>query len=82
MKIGQVMAATGVLIAGMAAKADEGTRGEVVGLIFDGNLYSLIADVAFDTENARATAVDRRGLIEALRSVYRADELVKELTTR
>jgi Peptidase S46 len=53
--------------------------GEVVGLIFDGNLQSLIGDIAYTDEQARAVAVDVRGILEALRVVYRADALVAEL---
>ncbi|WP_237170840.1 S46 family peptidase [Paludisphaera borealis] len=54
---------------------------EVVGLIFDGNVQSLILDFGYDDKTARAVSVDSRGIMEALRSVYRADRLVKELTT-
>jgi len=53
---------------------------EVVGLIFDGNIESLVLDFAYDDRVARAVSVDSRAIIEALRSIYRADGLVKELT--
>ncbi len=53
---------------------------EVVGLIFDGNIESLVLDFAYDDRMARAVSVDSRAIIEALRSIYRADDLVKELT--
>ena len=52
---------------------------EVVGLIFDGNIQSLVLDYGYDDKLARAVSVDSRGIIEALRSVYHADRLVKEL---
>ena len=55
---------------------------EVVGLIFDGNIQSLVLDFGYDDRLARAVAVDSRGIVEALRSVYKADELVQELTGR
>jgi hypothetical protein len=51
-----------------------------VGLIFDGNIQSLVLDFGYDDKLARAVAVDARGIIEALRSIYRADQLVAELT--
>lgn len=54
-------------------------RGEVVGLIFDGNLHSLGGDYGFDERLNRAVAVDARGIVEALRKIYGADALVKEL---
>jgi Peptidase S46 len=53
---------------------------EVVGLIFDGNIQSLVLDFGYDEKVARAVSVDSRGILEALRSIYKADRLVKELT--
>lgn len=52
---------------------------EVVGLIFDGNVDSLVLDFAFDDRSARAISVDSRAIYEALKSVYHADDLAKEL---
>ena len=55
---------------------------EVVGLIFDGNIQSLVLDFGYDDTIARAVSVDSRGIMEALRSIYRADRLVDELNGR
>jgi len=52
---------------------------EVVGLIFDGNIQSLVLDFGYDDKIARAVSVDSRGIMETLRSVYQADRVVKEL---
>jgi len=52
---------------------------EVVGLIFDGNIQSLVLDFGYDDKVARALSVDSRTIVEAMRSIYRADRLVKEL---
>ncbi len=52
----------------------------VVGLIFDGNIHSLILDYGYDDTLARAVSVDARAIIEALRSVYDAGFLADELT--
>jgi len=53
---------------------------EVVGLIFDGNIESLVLDFGYDDKVARAVSVDSRGILESLRTIYKADRLVQELT--
>jgi len=55
---------------------------EIVGLIFDGNIQSLVLDFGYDDRIARAVSVDSRAIIEALRSIYHADRVVEELTGR
>ena len=57
-------------------------KGEFVGIVFDGNIQSLAWDYFFTDEQARCVSVDARGIAEALRSVYGADGLVRELTRR
>ncbi len=54
-------------------------KGELVGIIFDGNIQSLVLDFAYEDQVSRAVSVDSRGIIEALRSIYRADGLLEEL---
>ena len=54
-------------------------KGELVGIIFDGNIQSLVLDFGYDDKVARSVSVDSRGIIEALRSVYNAEALLKEL---
>lgn len=54
--------------------------GEVVGLIFDGNVHSLVWDFQFDEERGRALAVHSSAIIEALRNIYDAGALADELT--
>ncbi len=54
--------------------------GEVVGIIFDGNIQSLVLNFYYDDRQARAVSVDSRGIIEALRKIYGADALANELT--
>jgi peptidase S46-like protein len=53
--------------------------GEVVGLIFDGNIQSLGGDFGFDPEQNRAVAVAVGALREALAKIYHADRIVDEL---
>lgn len=67
------------IIGGNSGSPMVNKAGEVVGLIFDGNVYSLTGDVFFDPVNSRSVAVDSRGLMAALDKVYGATELVKEL---
>ena len=57
-------------------------NGEIVGLIFDGNIQSLPGDFYFDGAINRAVSVDVRGMFEALRKVYHADAVVSELARK
>lgn len=57
-------------------------KGELVGIIFDGNIPSLVWDFVFTDEQGRAVSVDSRGILEALRNVYGAKRVVEELTRR
>jgi hypothetical protein len=54
-------------------------RGELVGLIFDGNIQSLPGYFVYEGDVNRAVSVDVRGMREALEKVYEADALVAEL---
>jgi hypothetical protein len=56
--------------------------GAVIGLNFDRNRYGLARDFGYDDRLGRNIAVDVRGITEALRSIYAADELLAELRGR
>jgi hypothetical protein len=73
---------TADIIGGNSGSPVVNRKGEVVGLIFDGNLQSLVWDLAYDDREGRAMAVDGRAIIEALRKVYDAGELADELSGR
>ena len=53
---------------------------EYVGLIFDGNIESLVGRYLYDEEQNRAVAVHSKGILEALRKIYGMDSLADELT--
>ena len=55
-------------------------QGELVGIIFDGNIQSLVLDYIYTDKQARAVAVHSAGIVEALRKIYQANRLVEELT--
>jgi len=52
---------------------------EFVGIIFDGNIQSLVLDSVYNDTQARAVSVDSTAIIEALRKVYDAGALADEL---
>jgi V8-like Glu-specific endopeptidase len=56
--------------------------GAVIGLNFDRNRYGLARDFGYDDRLARNIAVDVRGITEALRAVYRTEDLLRELQNR
>lgn len=53
--------------------------GEFVGIIFDGNIQSLVLDYVYDDKQARAVSVDSSAIIEALRKVYGVTALADEI---
>ena len=55
------------------------TKGEVVGILFDGNIEGLPNRFVYTEEQARAVHVASQVIVEALRKIYRADWLLKEL---
>ena len=54
-------------------------NGDLVGLIFDGNIESLVGDFVYDIETNRSVAVHTAGMTEALRKLYGAEALANEL---
>jgi hypothetical protein len=57
-------------------------RGRLVGLAFDGNVHSIAGAYWFDEQKNRTVSVHPAIMLEALRKVYGADHLVKELDVR
>ena len=70
---------TNDIVGGNSGSPVINARGELVGLIFDGNIQSLPGSFVYDGSVNRAIAVDVRGMVEALRNVYGAEPLAREL---
>ena len=72
-------ASTADIIGGNSGSPVVNARGELVGLIFDGNIQSLALDLAYDDAQARAVAVAAPGIRAALEKVYAAGPLLAEI---
>jgi len=73
-------ATTNDIIGGNSGSPTFNREMELVGLIFDGNIQSLVGNFYYDPAVNRAISVDSRGMLEALRKVYGATETADELT--
>ncbi|MBS0265309.1 MAG: S46 family peptidase, partial [Planctomycetes bacterium] len=54
-------------------------KGEFVGIIFDGNIQSLVGDFVFDETQNRAVSVHSSAIMESLKKIYGAEKLAAEL---
>ena len=70
---------TGDIIGGNSGSPVVNRDGQLVGLIFDGNIESLAGNYVYDGTSNRAVAVHSAGMIEALRKLYGAGALADEL---
>jgi hypothetical protein len=69
------------IIGGNSGSPVVNRAGEVVGLIFDGNIQSLVWDFVYTQEQGRSVAVCSQAIPEALRAVYDASPLAEEIVS-
>ena len=70
---------TADIIGGNSGSPVVNRAGELVGLIFDGNIQSLVTGITYDPVRSRAVSVDAIGIRSALRTVYGAGDLLAEI---
>ena len=70
---------TNDIIGGNSGSPAVNSKGEVVGLIFDGNIQSLVLNFTYDDEISRAVLVHSTGIREAVRCIYNLPQLADEL---
>jgi hypothetical protein len=73
---------TNDIIGGNSGSPVFNKNAEYVGLIFDGNIQSLVGRYAYSDEQSRAVAVHSAGILEAMRKIYGMGKLADELTKR
>ena len=73
---------TNDIIGGNSGSPVVNAKGEYVGLIFDGNIPSLVGRYAYDETRNRAVAVHSAGILEAMRTIYGMRALASELTSK
>jgi hypothetical protein len=73
---------TADIIGGNSGSPVINRQGELVGIIFDGNIQSLVLDYIYSDKESRAVAVHSAGIVEALRKIYQANRLVEEITAK
>lgn len=73
------MSSTNDIVPGNSGSPVINAKGEVIGTVFDGNIYFLGGAFAYDGRLNRGITVSAAAITEALEKVYQDPELVKEL---
>ncbi|MBQ9875018.1 MAG: S46 family peptidase [Thermoguttaceae bacterium] len=70
---------TNDIIGGNSGSPAVNAKGEIIGLIFDGNVQSLIGNFAYEDVQMRAVLVHSQAIRDVLRDVYQLPQLADEL---
>ncbi|HVX11593.1 MAG TPA: S46 family peptidase [Pirellulales bacterium] len=70
---------TADIIGGNSGSPVVNRKGELVGIIFDGNIQSLVLDFVYTDAQARAVSVHSAAILEALDKIYEAKRVVEAL---
>lgn len=70
---------TGDIIGGNSGSPVINAAGELVGLVFDGNVESFMGRFFYDDTANRTVSVCSQAMIEAMKKIYGAENLVKEI---
>jgi hypothetical protein len=70
---------TADIIGGNSGSPTVNKNGDLVGIIFDGNIESLPMNFMYEDKVGRSVITDSTAIIEALRKIYKATALVDEL---
>ena len=70
---------TNDIIGGNSGSPVINAKGEIVGLVFDGNIESLVGDFVYDGTANRTVAVHTGAMTEALTKLYGAQKLMDEI---
>ena len=73
------LATTNDIIGGNSGSPLIDKNANVIGLIFDGNIFSLGGDYGYDPAQNRAVSLDSRAILEGLSKVYHLDRIVTEI---
>jgi hypothetical protein len=73
---------TNDIIGGNSGSPVVDRAGDLVGLVFDGNIQSIPGRFFYDATQNRSVSVDGRAIVEALDKVFHATSLVKEITSK
>ncbi len=76
------LVSTNDIIGGNSGSALINQKGEAIGLIFDGNIESLPGNFIYDDEHNRTVSVHAGGIQAALKHIYKAKRLIKELNNK